>query len=1824
MANRYQDLLLDIPRGSHYATGQTVGSAIDVLPYRDTPYEFRFGPVEPSQTHGVFVNGTFRGTVLTEADGYAVVSVLLDQGANVIELLDTNTTLAYRTYVTTAVFAVWLAAHAKALEVLDAQIADVRAGLSLSTAPLAYVERYGREVNHPNEDEYQLEAYRNLLVDLRRAYRRSGGRLGGVREAVQAVTSSVPWLMPQEWLRRFRLDDDMVDVNRTTVLADDADPFPNLNARALDYVCSGAPSTISPVVADIVDPGTIAAQPLTVTFTGWDGGNVIIEGLDQTDQPVTDTFVAGVGTVFGVNNYYFSTVTEIRFSYLGTTGTIDVGLATSKFVTLKSLTGPWVRTGGSATPTLALTGGLLQLNGGPTLLPSTGPATLTGGARYASPAVRLAGLGGTSTVGGTLSYSVPRLYLSVDRNSPLAMRLPASPATVASLVDAVNHSFETAPTYGAQAAEATIVVTGAASGTFTLTDADGVSATFEADSDGAVTGSNIPFDDTGGTTTANAIVDAINESGLAMTAAANSTVVTVWQSYGGTAGNTTSVDSVSGVSVGSFSGGVDGVYAPASELSNSVADSDALLLASGPAEGTAAQIALHQTAADASVDLLGMPRRRTTSSGALAVGDLEVPCDASALPAVPTVVLHDSVDATTALVSSGFSAPDTAAPVEAWFSPDYDGDDLHVTGTDLNGDIVTDTLVFVGAETVDSGVAGTRGVTAPGTCASVRVGTYPSAWIDIYAMATTGTAGNALTVTAFLAGGPNLPLSVAYSYPALTITLATDGSGALHTSNNHPVLVATAIESLLASGQPRFRVRYGTQGGTAIAPQGVTSFTGGSDTAQLVEVTHVAGDRGNYAPFVDVRPGDVLSVGGESKRILYVGSGGTLYPPAAYSTWAYDNGTTATSPADRLAYGATSVVLYLESALAAPVFDETWSVTRAQVVKGETLFASITAVAQETPGTQGRYQLRVRDAVEDYGVRVRLGRGLRASGASGALSNPRANQAAIESTTGEFATFAATGALAPQDSGGRLYISSSTARAGANNGVHEIPPLDPAKLGALSLTIHHERAADGIPFSLVPSGGTNWNVLVSDTGLTWALYALGETAVMVGNSGTSITLAEPGVNWAHASGIAVEDEEVPYAVSGEEEGLERLQVDVEPALQPADTSDTFTVQGGLPDGWRAWNASSYATVDGYVNPYAVRLVDNGGTDLGGGLIIEVVAPQLLERRGLPVRIDWWVEGCTAGTTVTPSVSWDDGLTFASGSAVAPNEVVIDEADPTLGGGDPVRVSMSTTVPTDATSALIRLSAATSIGDTLSIEACYVDTHGWSTFDTLGLHATHAKFRERLFAWCTEELTESERARLGLPDPARAEVTVADKGHIDALLPAHVYGERKLVEWPIEGHYPDVEWDTATLQNFEVVPMIPGRLSYLSPVEVSEVVETLSVVAPSNATLAETSDHEGPFPEAPSADDQLLADGVPVPHTSWPGTRATALIGSADPDSEVEVTATVEGLAGNGLEIVVDNTFVGTRPRYVTWDESSQTVTVYLAVTDSALSGNTGLVIAELLNASVAPVTAEVTGDGSVELLAAEGPTAFAGAQATPWRFLSATEVQIASLAAGDSSDVAEYQSGVPAVPSGEDVFEPSAEWTLTYQRLTRVTTAVLDLGTSHADYAWLVDAAYYLRAETDVRTSQVTEAPLLFDSAYRATLKVPATRNKNLAVLTKNTGIKRVTITNSKWSFVSATEVQIQSSVFDANSIFTLTYEGRAPTYTQQGAVKIEHRAGTSGSLTGAWTEVQLHQIVGLDGGVAQRYHQLRMTVSGISDTRDLRVNGLGLLGVPYTVFERS
>src|SRR5687768_14888483 len=198
MVNRYKDLIGALPGGP----GQEYEAKGEVLPVSDKPIEFRFVTSKANTLFTVFFNEVASGTVNTDAEGIAIVKTIpkLPPGEYEVRITDPLDEQSYRDTITVRNSAAIHASYAEVLEKLDQEIDDIYLARSIADVTQKYIQdSYGRTLRQPMPANFLIEEYRNLLIQLRPAYRHFGGHPYGLSQAVEAFTSVSPLVVPAAW-----------------------------------------------------------------------------------------------------------------------------------------------------------------------------------------------------------------------------------------------------------------------------------------------------------------------------------------------------------------------------------------------------------------------------------------------------------------------------------------------------------------------------------------------------------------------------------------------------------------------------------------------------------------------------------------------------------------------------------------------------------------------------------------------------------------------------------------------------------------------------------------------------------------------------------------------------------------------------------------------------------------------------------------------------------------------------------------------------------------------------------------------------------------------------------------------------------------------------------------------------------------------------------------------------------------------------------------------------------------------------------------------------------------------------------------------------------------------------------------------------------------------------------------------------------------------------------------------------------------------------------------------------------------------------------------
>ena len=194
LVNRYRDFMGLLPEGPFYDRDGVI------IPYKDTPYEYRFVTDAPSTNFGVFLNGTFQGVVQSDVLGNLVVTVQLQLGENLLDVVQEGTQERTRSYMTTRNYATWMAAYSDEFERIDDYIDETRLDLNLRTAFGSDLEAvWGARVGQSNNIAYDTETYRGTVQELLQGYRLFGAKVKGHEVGVAAICQ-VP---PLDYYRKF-------------------------------------------------------------------------------------------------------------------------------------------------------------------------------------------------------------------------------------------------------------------------------------------------------------------------------------------------------------------------------------------------------------------------------------------------------------------------------------------------------------------------------------------------------------------------------------------------------------------------------------------------------------------------------------------------------------------------------------------------------------------------------------------------------------------------------------------------------------------------------------------------------------------------------------------------------------------------------------------------------------------------------------------------------------------------------------------------------------------------------------------------------------------------------------------------------------------------------------------------------------------------------------------------------------------------------------------------------------------------------------------------------------------------------------------------------------------------------------------------------------------------------------------------------------------------------------------------------------------------------------------------------------------------------------
>ena len=196
-------------------------------------------------------------------------------------------------------------------------------------------------------------------------------------------------------------------------------------------------------------------------------------------------------------------------------------------------------------------------------------------------------------------------------------------------------------------------------------------------------------------------------------------------------------------------------------------------------------------------------------------------------------------------------------------------------------------------------------------------------------------------------------------------------------------------------------------------------------------------------------------------------------------------------------------------------------------------------------------------------------------------------------------------------------------------------------------------------------------------------------------------------------------------------------------------------------------------------------------------------------------------------------------------------------------------------------------------------------------------------------------------------------------------------------------------------------------------------------------------------------------------------------------------------------------------------------------------------------------------------------------------------------------------------------FNAAAQYRFEYQALIQVETAPIDIVSPSPNGAdtWIADYLAWNRHDT-VANSYRTEISIEFNANLQATLSQRSDADKLQSVLTENNGLNKRIVPQQAWNYIDSLNVKISGSEFNANSIYTFTYNQQIPDTTRVASILAEIRSAASIFSLGTATYSPYTLIGDNIADASKRYHQIRLTISNVGTLEDTRIHSTTLRGL--------
>ena len=226
-----------------------------------------------------------------------------------------------------------------------------------------------------------------------------------------------------------------------------------------------------------------------------------------------------------------------------------------------------------------------------------------------------------------------------------------------------------------------------------------------------------------------------------------------------------------------------------------------------------------------------------------------------------------------------------------------------------------------------------------------------------------------------------------------------------------------------------------------------------------------------------------------------------------------------------------------------------------------------------------------------------------------------------------------------------------------------------------------------------------------------------------------------------------------------------------------------------------------------------------------------------------------------------------------------------------------------------------------------------------------------------------------------------------------------------------------------------------------------------------------------------------------------------------------------------------------------------------------------------------------------------------------------------------------YESGIPVLNNLVSIIngttlqllyppDTTKQYTIDYNVLIQYVSAAITLPSNFQNYEWLADYVAFTSTNTVPYSVPITVG-LTFDATGTATLSTRSDANAATSSLVADNGITTSIVPYSMWQYADAMTVTINSQIFDSNSIYTLTYNGRVLHPRANPTLKFEifqYQSNVGGPPPAVWVPYNINQPVS-----NAQYVQFRMTFQNITNVNDawlysMSVKGLNQYGVGGTI----